>query len=128
MADKNKLEFVKKAVDYIIDEVGKNDYVSVVSYDDYVDVSTALISLTDKYELRDKVSHITPGGLTNLSDGMFEGYYQVDKSYSSGYVNRVFLLTDGLANRGITDRYELSNKVRQKQTRWYHDINIWCWK
>ena len=117
MADKNKLEFVKKAVDYIIDEVGTDDYVSVVSYDDYVDVVQRSSLIRDKYELRDKVSHIKPGGFTNLSDGMFEGYNQVDKSYSRGYVNRVFLLTDGLANRGITDRWELNNKVRDRNRR-----------
>lgn len=117
MADKNKLEFVKKAVDYIIDEVGSDDYVSVVTYDDYVDVVQRSSLIRDKYELRDKVSHIKPGGFTNLSDGMFEGYNQVDKSYSRGYVNRVFLLTDGLANRGITDRYELNNKVRDRNRR-----------
>src|SRR5215510_4883460 len=38
MADRNKLDYVKKAVDYIIDELGRDDYVSVIAYDDYVDV------------------------------------------------------------------------------------------
>lgn len=114
MADKNKLEYVKKAVNYIIDQVNEEDYVSVVMYDDYVDVLQRSQHVTDKYELRDKISHITPGGWTNLSEGMFEGYYQVEKNFSRGYVNRVFLLTDGLANRGITDRYELADRVRQK--------------
>jgi Ca-activated chloride channel family protein len=117
MADKNKLEYVKKAVDYIIDESGRDDYVSVVTFDDYVDVVQRSSLVKDKYDLRDKVSHIKPGGFTNLSDGMFEGYDQVNRSYSRGYVNRVFLLTDGLANRGITDRYELADKVRDKNRR-----------
>src|SRR5438045_7015235 len=38
MADKKKLEYVKKSVDYIIDQLGRDDYVSVVTYDDYVSV------------------------------------------------------------------------------------------
>lgn len=117
MADKNKLEYVKKAVNYIIDELDRNDYVSIVAYDDYVSVIQRSTQVKDKYDLRDKVNNIKPGGYTNLSDGLFEGYDQVNSAYSRGYVNRVLLLTDGLSNRGITDRYELANKIRDKNRR-----------
>ncbi len=117
MADKNKLEYVKKAVDYIIEQSGSDDYISVVDYDDYVDVLQRSAIIRDKYDLRDKVSKLKPGGFTNLSDGMFEGYDQVNGSYSRGYVNRVLLLSDGLANRGITDRYKLADMVRDKNRR-----------
>jgi Ca-activated chloride channel family protein len=117
MAERNKLEYVKKAVDYIIDEVERDDYVSIVTYDDYVDVLQRSAMVRDKYDLRDRVSKLKPGGFTNLSGGTFEGYDQVNRSYSRGYVNRVFLLSDGLANRGITDRFELAGMVRDKNRR-----------
>lgn len=117
MGEKNKLEYVKKAVDYVIDELGSDDYISVVSYDDYVDVLQRSTNLSDKYELRKKVSDLTPGGFTNLSEGMFEGYDQVNNTYRRGYVNRVLLLSDGLANRGVTDRHKLANLVRDKNRR-----------
>ena len=117
MAEKNKLEYVKKSVDYIIDQIGRDDYVSVVTYDDYVEVIQRSAMLRDKYDLRERISKINPGGFTNLSDGMFEGYDQVDRTFSRGYVNRVFLLSDGLANRGITDRYRLADLVREKNRR-----------
>jgi Ca-activated chloride channel family protein len=117
MADKNKLDYVKKAVDYIIDQTDRDDYFSLVMYDDNVDVLQPSSRVNDRYELRDKVSHIKPGGFTNLSGGTFEGYDQVNKSYSRGYVNRVLLLSDGLANRGITDRYKLADMVRDKNKR-----------
>lgn len=117
MSEKNKLDYVKKAVDYIIDELKPDDYVSIVDYDDYVDILQRSSTISDKYELRSKVSKLQPGGFTNLSEGMFEGYDQVNRSYSRGYVNRVFLLSDGLANRGITDRYKLADMVRDKNRR-----------
>ena len=114
MADKNKLDYVKKAVSYIIDQVGTDDYVSIVTYDDYVDVLQRSAVIRDKYDLREKVSKLRAGGFTNLSGGMFEGYDQVNRSYMRGYVNRVLLLSDGLANRGVTDRFELADIVRDK--------------
>ena len=117
MGDKNKLEYVKKSVDYIIEQAGTDDYVSIVTYDDYVDVLQRSAIIRDKYDLRDKVSKLKPGGFTNLSEGMFEGYDQVNSTYSRGYVNRVLLLSDGLANRGITDRFKLADMVRDKNRR-----------
>lgn len=117
MAEKNKLEYVKKAVEYIIDESQSGDYVSIVTYDDYVNVLQRSQTIRDKYDLRERVSNIKPDGFTNLSGGMLEGYDQVSDSYSRGYVNRVLLLSDGLANRGITDRRELADLVRDKNRR-----------
>ena len=117
MSEKKKLDYVKRAVDYILDQVKDEDFVSIVTYNDYVDVLQSSQHITDKYDLREKIHDVKAGGYTNLSEGMFEGYDQVNSNYSRGYVNRVLLLTDGLANRGITDDYELSKKVRDKNRR-----------
>lgn len=117
MSERNKLDYVKKAVDYLIDEAGPDDYVSIVTYDDYVDVLQRSQIIREKYELREKINSLQPGGFTNLSGGMFEGYDQVNNNYMRGYVNKVFLLSDGLANRGITDRYKLADMVREKNRR-----------
>lgn len=117
MGEKNKLDYVKRAVDYIIDQLGPNDRISIVAYDDEIEVLQPSTYATDKYDLREKVAKLKPGGFTNLSGGTFEGYDQVSRWYSRGYVNRVLLLSDGLANRGITDRYELAGMVRDKNRR-----------
>ncbi len=114
MGEKNKLEYVKKAVEYLIDEASTDDYISVVTYDDNADVLQKSQVVKDKYELRQKINSLQPGGFTNLSEGMFEGYDQVNRNYMRGYVNKVFLLSDGLANRGITDRFKLADMVREK--------------
>ncbi len=117
MADRNKLEYVKKSVEYVIDGLEREDYISIVTYDDNVNVIQRSERNADKYDLKEKISRILAGGYTNLSGGMFEGYDQVDRTYRKGYVNRVLLLSDGLANKGITDRYTLADKVRQLNRR-----------
>lgn len=117
MSEKKKLEYVKKSVEYIIDQLESDDYVSVVTYDDNVNVIQRSAVVTDKYELKNKIRDLTPGGYTNLSGGMFKGYDLANSTYTKGYVNRVLLLSDGLANVGITDRHELAGKVRDKNRR-----------
>lgn len=117
MSEKNKLEYVKKSVEYIIDQLESDDYVSVVTYDDNVNVIQRSAVVSDKYELKNKIRDLKPGGYTNLSGGMFKGYDMANTTYTKGYVNRVLLLSDGLANVGITDRHELADKVRDKNRR-----------
>jgi len=112
MDDRNKLTYVKKAVEHVIDNLSEGDYVSIVSYNDDVTVLQETIPVGSKYDLNEKINKLKASGFTNLSGGMFEGFNQVNKSFKRGYVNRVLLLSDGLANRGLTDRYKLAAKVR----------------
>ncbi len=111
-----KLAYVKKATDFVIDNLNSDDYLSIVQYDNKVDVVSKSKAVTDKKRLHKKVAAIKAGGMTNLSGGMLEGYTQVGRSKSDKYVNRVLLLSDGLANEGITDPEKLRS-IAQKRFR-----------
>ncbi|MCI0473015.1 MAG: VWA domain-containing protein, partial [Ignavibacteria bacterium] len=52
MAEKNKLNFVKKAVEHIIDELDKDDYISIVTYDDNEEVLLGSARVEDKASIR----------------------------------------------------------------------------
>ena len=117
MNSSNKLGYVKEAVNYILDELNYDDYVSIVTYDDYVDVLQKSSQMESRFDLKDKVNRLESGGYTNLSGGMLEGFDQVKDTYRSGYVNRVLLLSDGIANRGITEVYKLKDLVKEKNYR-----------
>lgn len=112
MSSDNKLGYVKEAVNYILDELNYDDYVSIVTYDDYVDVLQKSSQMESSYDLKSKVNRLESGGYTNLSGGMLEGFDQVKGTFRRGYVNRVLLLSDGIANRGITEIYKLKDIVR----------------
>lgn len=117
MSSSNKLGYVKEAVSYILDELNEDDYVSIVTYDDYVDVIQKSSQLESSWDLKRKVNDLRSGGFTNLSGGMLEGFDQVKDTYRRGYVNRVLLLSDGIANRGITEIYKLKDMVQEKNYR-----------
>ena len=109
-----KLNYARKATKYIIDNLEKNDKLSIITYDHRVTLVSSSAPVKKKKKLKKKVDLIVHDGATNLSGGMFEGYKQVQKSYEKGYVNRVLLMSDGLANRGITDHVRLQDSVKHR--------------
>ena len=64
-----------------------------------------------------QIRAIRTGGMTNLSGGWFTGCDQIANFMSSDYVNRALLLTDGLANVGVTDQEELVSHAKQLRKR-----------
>lgn len=110
----DKLAYVKKAVDFVIDNLKSEDILSIVQYDDAIDVVVASAKVTDKNALHQKVKSIQARSMTNLSGGMMEGYNQVQSTQKEGFVNRVLLLSDGLANVGVTDPLQLQHIAQKK--------------
>ena len=95
------------AVDFVIQNLNSGDYLSIVQYDDHVKVLSHSAQVKDKTSLQKIVNGIVAGGMTNLSGGMLEGYNEVKITQKEGFVNRVLLLSDGLANVGISDPAQL---------------------
>jgi Ca-activated chloride channel family protein len=117
MGSESKLDFAKQALYTLIDQLGEEDMLSLVIYDDVVDILRESGRVLNKRELKRLVSQITPRGSTNLGGGMIEGLRQVELTYKKGFVNRVVLLSDGLANVGITDPHELGRIASQYRAR-----------
>jgi Ca-activated chloride channel family protein len=107
MGDEGKIMNARAALRAMIARLAPGDVFSLVIYDDVVDVLRAAAPVRNTDELCGLVEGITPRGFTNLGGGMIEGFRQVERYAGRGYVNRVVLLSDGLANRGITDPREL---------------------
>ncbi len=113
MADARKIDYAKSALTYLIDNLSSDDYFSLIIYDDQIEVLVSPQLVRDKRRLRNLIREIEPRGSTNLGGGMIEGFHQAEKFVSKELVNRVILLSDGLANQGITDPYEL-NKIASR--------------
>lgn len=107
MADARKIDYAKKAINSLIDGLSSEDYLSIVIYDDRIDVLLPAQRVINKECIKRLVREIYPRGSTNLGGGMAEGFQQIERNFREDYVNRVILLSDGLANTGITDPREL---------------------
>ncbi len=106
-----KLRYAKKAVDTLIDRLLPSDHMAFVVYDDLVDTVFARRKVDDALVMKTKAALIETGGCTNLSGGLVEGLQQLGQD--RGELRRVLLLSDGLANKGVTDPDGLADIAQQ---------------
>lgn len=119
MGGRNKINLARRAVLEGIDRLAATDRFSVVVYDNDVDVVAygATASGDAKRRAHDALASIGPRGNTNLSGGWLRGAEQVAEVLDPEAVNRVLLLTDGLANEGITNPSELQRHAQELRLR-----------
>jgi ADP-ribosyl-[dinitrogen reductase] hydrolase len=117
----SKLENVKQAAAYVVEMLDERDRVSVVAFDDQVILAldSKQLSRAARDEVKRAIQSIRSGGSTNLSGGWLTGCQQVaqHQSPSLDQVDRALLLTDGLANAGISGVEELSVHARELSSR-----------
>ena len=117
MADDHKIEHAKQAIDALVDRLTTKDYLSIVIYDDRVETLLPIRRVTDRLYIKRLVDGIFPRSATNLGGGLIEGYRQLEENFKPEYIHRVILLSDGLANRGVTDPAtleQLANRYRNQ--------------
>jgi Ca-activated chloride channel family protein len=111
MNNEGKMEFARQAAHQLVDRMGKDDILSIVTYDQSVRVVWPARRVTDNQRLHRIIDGIYPGGRTFLSGGLEQGYRQAKLGRRKGYLNRVLLLSDGLANVGVVDRDDLRRRA-----------------
>jgi Ca-activated chloride channel family protein len=95
-----KMDRAKEAAIQAISKLSPQDIVSIITYDTTVSVLAPATKASDKATLFDAVRRIHAGGDTALFAGVTKGAAEVRKFLERGRVNRVLLLSDGLANVG----------------------------
>jgi Ca-activated chloride channel family protein len=114
-----KLAYVRRAAAHVLDQLDPQDRAALVVYDDHVDLLAPSTSMNAdaRTDLKNCVNQVKPGGMTNLSGGWLQGCQEVAMHENTATLNRVLLLTDGLANQGITDSEILFRHARELAAR-----------
>jgi len=101
-----KIEKAREAAIHGIRALCPEDRFAVVSYDHEVEVVVLSTPATDeaKAEAERRVRQIDARGSTDLHGGWTRGCREIAGGLDAGAVGRCLLLTDGLANAGVTDR------------------------
>lgn len=114
-----KLDYVQQAACYLLDHLDDRDRVAVVAYDDEVTLLAKSQEMTAhaRAAVQTEIKRLRPGGRTDLSGGWLQGCQELADHQLFQGVNRSLLLTDGLANQGITDPEELAQHARELRRR-----------
>ena len=114
-----KLDLAREAAERALALLNSDDRFAVVVYDDRVDVVAASTKATADARARasGRLRRIEPRGSTDLGSGWLTGCEQVGREIAHDSIGRCLLLTDGLANQGITSHAELARHAGELRSR-----------
>ena len=108
-----KIEKTKQAAMQLIDQLTPQDTLALIEFDDRVTVLFPSQHVVDRQALKAQVQRIEPGGSTALYAGVEAGGKQLLEIESrTERINRVILLSDGLANVGPSSTSALKSLGR----------------
>jgi Ca-activated chloride channel family protein len=114
MAEPGRLDLVRDALHYLIDELRPSDSVAIVAYHDEAFVLREMTRVSNRSALHGAVDDLYADGSTNLEAGLVTGYRVARDGFVAGASNRVILLSDGLANVGNTDAEPILAQIREE--------------
>lgn len=110
MSEEGRMDYLKYGLTRMTDELETGDVVNLVLFDHEVCVPLKnFVVGRDSMELfRNTLARLQPRGSTDVHAGLRRGYELADASYQPNYTNRVVMITDALANTGVTDERLIS--------------------
>lgn len=90
-----KLASMKAAAKLAVGQMGPQDLISIVVFDDKVKLITPAQPVTDLAAIQRQIDDIRDGGGTEISGGMRAGLDELRKGLAPNRVSRMLLLTDG---------------------------------
>ena len=110
-----KLDVTKECAAFLARRLAPTDRIALVTYDDQVRLVAPLANPTST--LAPAIASIVPGGQTNLSGGWMKGFEVLGAADERGAIRKILLLTDGLANVGVTDAPSLVSLAARRRAR-----------
>lgn len=115
MASYDKLPLLKEALHLLVDKLGPQDRVSIVTYAGSSSVLLDSASGKDKKTILSAINQLEAGGSTAGAEGINTAYELAEKNFLSEGNNRIILATDGDFNVGINDPNQLAELVSEKR-------------
>jgi Ca-activated chloride channel family protein len=103
MSSSDKMPYLKQSLMVFLGSLHPDDIVAIVAYSDDAWLIRSAQDVGNGDWIRQTIEKLHPGGSTNLHAGMMLGLEQVDENFDIRFSNRVILLTDGIANEGVTN-------------------------
>lgn len=115
MDEPDKLPLLKSAFRLLVNKLGPDDTVSIVTYAGNAGTVLEPTKASDKQKILDAIDNLNPGGSTAGEAGIREAYRLAQRAFVKDGVNRVMLATDGDFNVGQTDDDDLKRLIEEKR-------------
>ncbi|MBS4030720.1 MAG: VWA domain-containing protein [Clostridiales bacterium] len=101
----SKMSYAISAVTNFLHLLTEDDLVGVVSFDDSAEINQHLTRLnpSTRRSVIANVQGIQPRGCTNISDAILTAKRMITAAHLDEYTCKIILLSDGIANRGVSD-------------------------
>jgi Ca-activated chloride channel family protein len=114
MLSGDRLGAARQALAALVDRLDPADAFGLVAFDDVVDVVVPAGPLTDKAAAQAAIATLYPRGGTNLSSGLLRGVQEARRAGAAGGAT-LLLISDGMANQGVTEPAELEGVATAAQ-------------
>jgi len=114
MAREDRLGLVKKSLRLLIDNLKPEDKIGIAVYETRGRKVMDYKGLVEKDDILATIDSLSTGGSTYAEEGIRIGYEMAEKAFKQGYINRVILCTDGVANEGQTSSADILKVIKEK--------------
>lgn len=115
MSDDDKLPLLQESFKELVNELGEDDTVSIVTYASGVETVLKGAKGNEKDKICQAIDQLYASGGTNGEGGIQRAYQLAEANYIKGGNNRVILATDGDLNIGISEPDELEKLIEEKR-------------
>jgi Ca-activated chloride channel family protein len=117
MMKPNKLPLVKQSLQLLLDSLGEDDRVAIVTYAGQAGTVLEPTPASDRTRILAALDRLEAGGSTAGAEGIRQAYALAERDFDPKGVNRVILATDGDFNVGITDQDQLKGYIEAERTK-----------
>ena len=115
MSSDDKLPLLQKAFSFLVDQLGEDDTVSIVTYAGSERVVLEGTSGNKKEIILNAINNLRSGGSTNGEAGIRRAYEIAEANFKPDGNNRIIIASDGDLNVGISSPKELEKLVEEKR-------------
>jgi Ca-activated chloride channel family protein len=115
MEEADKLPLLLNSFRLLLDTLGPDDTVSIVTYAGSAGTVLEPTKVSEKTKILAALDGLSAGGSTAGAEGIRQAYNLAERNFDKTGVNRVILATDGDFNVGISDPRELQDFVERKR-------------
>ena len=113
MGSQGRMANARRAATMAVDRLGADDILSVVSYDDRVEVDVPATKVLERADVKARIERLSPRGSTAIHAALLKAADEVRKFKSKDRVNRIVLISDGLANVGPSNPRDFESLGRE---------------